>query len=221
MNEKVVAPVPKAKGWHDSGKKELRKDSIKLEVGQKFGKWTVLEYTSFRKHNQVCWLCECECGEKRYISAYELKRGHSTRCRKCADKSYIAPYCINGHERARWGRTPTRACRGCLKDKSLRRNYGITLDDFIAMWEYQKGKCAICGRELQLGIGKEGWSDATRIEVDHLHGTKLPKRETVRGLLCGGRWAGCNRKLGRIDKPEWLKAALEYVSNSPAKAVLK
>jgi Recombination endonuclease VII len=43
---------------------------------------------------------------------------------------------------------------------------------------------------------------------------------SIRGLLCPGRYTGCNRLLGRIDKIEWLKKVLHYLENPPMKKVL-
>lgn len=58
------------------------------------------------------------------------------------------------------------------KDLTLRRVYGITIDDFDAMVALQDGRCGICRRETpsegRLGLG-----------VDHDHETGR-----VRGLLC-------------------------------------
>ena len=47
---------------------------------------------------------------------------------------------------------------------------------------------------------------------------------SVRGLLCPGRHgkAGhgcCNRLLGRVDNPEWLLKAHNYVIDPPAKGL--
>lgn len=54
--------------------------------------------------------------------------------------------------------------------------------------------------------------------------TKLAKkyfvRMSVRGVLCGGRHAGCNRRLGRVDSLEWLHNALHYIRTQPARLVL-
>lgn len=47
--------------------------------------------------------------------------------------------------------------------------------------------------------------------------TALP--HSVRGLLCPGRYAGCNRKLGRIDNIPWLETILGYLKNPPARAI--
>lgn len=42
---------------------------------------------------------------------------------------------------------------------------------------------------------------------------------SVRGLLCAGRYAGCNRKLGRIDDPVWLRRCADYLDNWPSRQV--
>lgn len=54
---------------------------------------------------------------------------------------------------------------------------------------------------------------------------QLAMPQSVRGLLCPGRHgkAGhgcCNRLLGRVDSPTWLRAAVEYLENPPAKKIL-
>ena len=46
----------------------------------------------------------------------------------------------------------------------------------------------------------------------------LPR--SVRGLLCPGRYAGCNRLLGRIDNPKLLQQFLDYLADPPAKKML-
>ncbi|HZS43382.1 MAG TPA: endonuclease VII domain-containing protein [Candidatus Paceibacterota bacterium] len=104
------------------------------------------------------------------------------------------------------------------KDRRLKRKYGITLDEMIKIYKYQKGLCAICKKPLRAVIPSSKSENGLRIEIDHDHRKK--SKEAVRGLLCGGRWAGCNRKLGRIDRPDWLRAVIAYLENPPAQAVL-
>lgn len=48
---------------------------------------------------------------------------------------------------------------------------------------------------------------------------------SIRGLLCPGRHgrAGqgcCNRLLGRVDSRDWLRSALSYIENPPARKIL-
>ena len=43
---------------------------------------------------------------------------------------------------------------------------------------------------------------------------------SVRGLLCPGRYRGCNRLLGRIDDIHLLESFLAYLKNPPAKQIV-
>jgi len=71
------------------------------------------------------------------------------------------------------------------------KKYGLTQQDYDAMFTAQSGKCAIC-------------LFAPATAIDHCHRTKR-----VRGLLCGC----CNRAIGllRDDSSSMLRAA-EYVT---------
>jgi hypothetical protein len=46
---------------------------------QKFGRWTVIERAHTRL-SKVRWLCECDCGEQRTVSATSLCAGTSKSC---------------------------------------------------------------------------------------------------------------------------------------------
>jgi hypothetical protein len=200
------------------------KNLIKNLEGQTFGKWVVLTLLSRRaKNGGVYFLCSCSgCGKNHDIASTTLIQGRSTQCWECVLKerrTNTKDTCKIGHFISDWGRTSSGACRACVKHKSLLRCYGITLEEFIFLYNQQEGKCPICGRDLGPYVPLQpGWDKGCRIEVDHDH--KLVGKEAVRGLLCGGRWAGCNRKLGRIDSVEWMKSALDYVKNPPAKRFL-
>jgi len=46
---------------------------------RKFGRWTVIERAHTRL-SKVRWLCECDCGEQRTVSATSLCAGTSKSC---------------------------------------------------------------------------------------------------------------------------------------------
>jgi recombination endonuclease VII len=191
-------------------------------IGKKFGKWKVTGPSEKRSSNGYkYWTCGCECGIIKEISGEGLLLGLSTQCRKCAHEGLKKQFCINGHDTEIWGRTSSYACRACIKNKHLITHYGITLEEFIRLYEYQNGKCCVCKKDLGSYLPKNpGFGKSSRIEVDHDHKIKN-KRKSVRGLLCGGRFAGCNRKLGHIDNSEWLESAAQYIANPPAQSFLK
>lgn len=198
---------------------------LNFSIGQKFGKWTIEEKLEEKQQNCFLWLCKCECGKQSKVTGSALMRGKSNGCPSCVQKNNGV--CENGHDLTKWGLTKDFRCKGCIKNRNLLREYGITLEEYTQLWELQDGKCAICKKEINLyPKGVPGWQECLRTEVDHKHVLKDKKflgehrRYRIRGLLCGGRWSGCNRKLGRIDDEAWLKAAMEYTSNPPASKVL-
>ena len=68
------------------------------------------------------------------------------------------------------------------------------------------------GRSIDRGVGR------TKIEaMAKVRERALPL--SVRGLLCAGRYAGCNRKLGRIDQIPWLENMLRYLEDSASPTV--
>lgn len=48
-------------------------------IGKKFGKLTVLEF-SHRKGSHNYYICECECGNKKAIDIYNIKKGLTKSC---------------------------------------------------------------------------------------------------------------------------------------------
>jgi len=81
------------------------------------------------------------------------------------------------------------------KDSSLKRKYGISIDQYKILLDTQNGQCAICG--VQNNIADRMFC------VDHDH-----KTGNIRALLCGK----CNLMLGLIDEnTEILENAIAYI----------
>lgn len=57
-----------------------------LKNGQKFGKWTVLEYAGKDERSNHFYKCQCECGIIKNVKKSNLTSGHSKSCFKCARK---------------------------------------------------------------------------------------------------------------------------------------
>lgn len=49
------------------------------EVGNRYGKWTVLRRAETRRGNTY-WLCRCECGTEREVFGASLRFGKTTSC---------------------------------------------------------------------------------------------------------------------------------------------
>lgn len=85
----------------------------------------------------------------------------------------------------------------------LKRQFGITVQQFEEMLEAQAGCCAICG---ELPQESKGHRNKHRLHVDHDHETGV-----VRGLLCNN----CNAGLGYLgDSVKNLRKAVKYLSKN-------
>lgn len=60
-------------------KKISNKRMINL-VGQRFGRWTVLERAENSKYGTTMWKCKCDCGTIRIVSGCNLRNKISTSC---------------------------------------------------------------------------------------------------------------------------------------------
>lgn len=86
-----------------------------------------------------------------------------------------------------------------VRARTARRLYGVSVEDFIALYETSTGLCAICGRpetKVIRGLPQP-------LAFDHSHTTGK-----ARGFLC----ADCNTGLGLFgDTPSRLRAAADYL----------
>jgi hypothetical protein len=118
-----------------------------------------------------------------YRKAYELEhKEHISAYRKVYKKKYAIEH-------------PIKLARS-NRDRELRRNFGITRQQYLEILVKQSNHCAICPI-----TPKQNGKD---LAVDHCHRTNRN-----RGLLC----SQCNVGLGYFkDSPERLYSAINYLS---------
>lgn len=197
----------------------MRNKALAKDVtGRTFSQWTVLKIAEHRDaRGSFLWQCRCSCGREEQITSPNLLRGRSHKCQQCKNKDKHKRFCVNDHDTDIYGRDKYNYCKACVRDRAYRRSYGISLEDFELLYTKQDGKCFLCGIKLQDYTDPE--SQGKRPEVDHDHSKS--GKESIRGLLCGGQWGGCNHQLGKVDKLEWLKKVILYLENPPAQQVFK
>lgn len=125
--------------------------------------------------------------------------GLQANCRACMKEINRDWYERNkpkmaGLSRAWAAKNPEKA-KAIGRRSNLKRQYGLTSEDYDRLLESQGGKCAGCG----------DCSDAAVLHVDHDHETG-----EVRGLLCGP----CNRTIGMaMDRPDRLIGLTRYLQS--------
>lgn len=120
-----------------------------------------------------------------------------TEAQKAARKASRVKYAATEKGRqtlARQKKTPKALAN--RRRRALKQFYGISPDEFEALFVAQGGHCALCPRTAADQAGRG-------LHVDHCHVTGR-----VRGLLC----SSCNRGLGHLgDDEAGLLRALAYV----------
>jgi hypothetical protein len=73
-------------GWEEKQSVfELVREESKISIGEKYGKWTVININCSRASNGALRAkCKCDCGKENIIVVNDLKMGKSTQCKSCA-----------------------------------------------------------------------------------------------------------------------------------------
>ena len=123
------------------------------------------------------------------------KAGFHSRCKKCVN-AYNAEWHNRGSNRKqRTERVKNKYNPEVRRRYLLKKNYGLSLQDFDNMLKTQNYLCAICLDDKPGGVGT--W------KIDHDHATGK-----VRGLLCNS----CNTMLGHAkDSLDIIYSASLYL----------
>ncbi|NCC55980.1 MAG: hypothetical protein EOM11_10990 [Erysipelotrichia bacterium] len=153
----------------------------KVEFSEAQNSKLALKHTELMELKKTC----TQCGKKLPFSEFHkdvhCRNGLSPACKKCRS------------ERKKLYMTTDK-----YKEGNLKRNYGITLNEYRKMYEEQNHKCLICSCNLKF-YGKS-------THVDHNH-----KSGRIRGLLCGN----CNSLIGfALDDASILNSAINYLDNA-------
>ena len=142
-------------------------------------------------HEFLCHRCSKYKPPDGFYPHVGIARGYQYWCKDCC--------ALGRRERAGIPQDPK-----LTRKYTLKAAYGITPEEYDAMYERQEGRCAICGDlkdSWQPGMGVEGRSRF--LVVDHDHNTGR-----VRGLLC----TRCNVGIGQFrEDPVIMHAAILYV----------
>ena len=53
---------------------------IPMNIGEKYGRLTVIEYAGLNKNNAALWKCKCDCGNERIVMGAVLRSGKTKSC---------------------------------------------------------------------------------------------------------------------------------------------
>lgn len=90
-----------------------------INKGDKHGMLTAVEFNHRNKHGNQCWLFQCECGNKKVIDIYNVKRGTTKSCGCLYFKSNKN---CKGKTKHGMFNTPTYISWQAMKDRCLNKN---------------------------------------------------------------------------------------------------
>lgn len=134
---------------------------------------------------------ECpKCKVVKSLDEFPISKAHAsgyyTYCKLCKSK-------LMREANARWKKRHPEKAKRKERESNLKKNYGITIEQYEELLANQGGQCLICKTE----------PGDLELAVDHCHQTN-----EIRGLLC----RGCNHGIGNFnDDPELLRSALRYL----------
>ncbi len=145
------------------------KTSYRLEKGQRFGRWEVLnsepiwEVPSGKKYYSPFYECACLCGTKKLILGYTLLKGKSRSC-GCVWKEQTLsnnPFFkgFEGLSHSYFGRIK----RGAAQ---RRFSFDLTIEDAWQLLVDQEFKCALSGAPIAFDklVGRGGSASLDRID---------------------------------------------------------
>jgi len=164
-----------------------------------------------------CLKCDNDLDKTMFSKDSTRKTGHHPYCRICRNKLHEfrrkkimeengeRQEKIRAYDRKRYAngkkKQTKEQIRKASRNFSLKFYYGITHEEYLEIYENQKGLCAICEKpetRKEKTTGKTKW-----LSVDHCHDTGR-----IRGLLC----SKCNNAIGLLgDNYEGVKKALDYL----------
>ena len=139
---------------------------------------------------KICSKCKIEKDISDFHKCYSRKKGVHPQCKVCR-----LTYLANNKEKThKYGKEYRKNNKDKTRNYSLKRNYGITLEQKQQIYVKQNKKCAICPRYIET---------VNSACVDHEHTTGK-----IREILC----RKCNSALGLLqDNPEICFAAGNYI----------
>jgi hypothetical protein len=146
--------------------------------------------------NKTCTKCSLDKSLDLFPKMKASKDGRNCWCRQCSAEQKRQHYRLNRDKVKAQVKAYQTANPDNHRNNQLKRDFGITIEQYREMLEAQNNSCAICKRSEDLFTRS--------LAVDHCHLTGR-----VRGLLC----ITCNRLLGNAyDNKDVLLSAIDYLN---------
>jgi hypothetical protein len=149
------------------GKKGISKYTDIFEVGQKFGKYTVID-CEIKINREAQILCQCDCSVINTVSCYTLLNGKSKGCLECNNTR-------KKDENPTWKGFENISGKyyGRIKRSAEKRNivFDVEIEYFNKLLVEQNFKCKLSGLEISFSHSKKDNYKATA-SIDRIDSNK-------------------------------------------------
>ena len=161
--------------------------------------------------NKIHWAEQYKKNSPTYNKQNKIPKKNCVICHKefqpysLSNKGVCSNMDCRYQQRLRWNQQNKKIRGKSHHKKHHMKQYGLTIEEYEQMEDYQNHCCKICGKHESLN-GKDRKGNRKRLSIDHDHTTGQ-----VRGLLC----SFCNLSLGGFkDNIETLENAIKYLKGS-------
>ena len=154
----------------------------KFQVGQKFGKWTIIDNNIIpdvkSKESQV--KCKCDCGYEKLVYCLNLVKEKSTACFNCGHGN-------KGENNAKWkgykeipGAFMNRIIN---RSKKANREVEINAKDIYELWVKQNKKCALAGLPIDFININKGNINRKESKYDLVCSASIDRIDSNKGYI--------------------------------------
>jgi len=140
------------------GKYQKSKEKISSIIGQKFGRWNIIEYIGDINGRNCMLKCFCDCGTTQLVRYHDIIKNKTTGCNKCSTETRSKncgkykrekghkSYSFKGYKELtghQWS---------VYKANAKKRNidFDISIEYAYSILEKQKFKCNLSGLDIKL-----------------------------------------------------------------------
>lgn len=183
---------------------KARERSRKISIGDKYKKWTVIDGPRTNSFNCIEWLCQCECGNQRWIQGNELTNpDRCFACHSCTGKERKKAFTLKN---GRVGElTLTRFTK--LQKSAAKRDisFEVTKEYLWNLFITQNHTCAITGDY-----------------IEHIKDASLDRIDSSKGYIEGNvQWVTCQANISKHimsmeELYEFCKKVLNHANQQPS-----
>lgn len=146
---------------------KARERSRQIQIGDSYKKWTVIAGPRTNSHQCIEWLCQCECGNQRWIQGNELMNlNRCFACHTCAGQSRKEALTLRN---GRVGELTLSRYSKIQRSANIRNiPFEVSMEYLWHLFESQKHICAITGNY-----------------IEHLKNASLDRIDSTRGYIEG------------------------------------